>query len=560
MAFDGIVTRAIVNELNCIIESKIDKIHMPDKNTIIIGLYGYGKHYNLNICIDSHNCRINLTNHSRQNPLVAPNFCMLLRKHLLGGIVSNIKMFGLERIVNIDIQTINEFNEIETKTLVVELMGKHSNIILLNKDNIIIDSMRHIDSANSYREILPSRHYTLPFSDKFDFMNLKSFEEFQAKISNYNNDDLANSISNAFTGFSLSFVKTSIEKCNGSLPVLYDYFCRIIYNFSNLGFELLYKNNIAKDYSLVESNSISNDLSLNSFIDDFYFERETTERFTNYRNSILKLILDILKKYNSRLVSINSKLSECNDMDKYKLYGELLTANLYRLNNYHLDSVEIENYYDNNNLISIPLDIKYSPSVNAKMYFKKYSKLKNALKIVTEQKHETEKEIDYIGSIIYELENSSSLEDVEAIFEEISENVIFKDKLNNNNKKKKVSKKAKKKVTYNPIKYEVDGYTVFVGRNNLENDWLTLSFANKKDIWFHVKDIHGSHVILKADLSEVADSTLVKCAEIAARHSKANLSSNVPVDYCLVQFVKKPNGAKPGMVIFTNNKTLNVNP
>ena len=296
---------------------------------------------------------------------------------------------------------------------------------------------------------------------------------------------------------------------------------------------------------------------LNFFIDDFYFERETTEAFTNARNTMLRMILEVLKKYKNRLASIDAKLQECDGMDKYRLYGELITANLYQLTNTHSDSIELYNYYDNSN-IKIPLDVKYSPSMNAKRYFKKYSKLKNAYKIVSEQKVETEKELNYIESIVYELEDSTCLEDVQDIFEEISENVVFKEKLKRKEKKNKNQKK-KKQQKFSPIEYEVNGYKIYVGRNNKENDWLTLSFASKTDYWFHTKDVQGSHVILKAD-KEVNDDILVKVAEIAAKHSKAKMSSNVPVDYCLVQFVKKPNGSKPGMVIFTNNKTLNVNP
>lgn len=560
MAFDGIVTKSIINELAPLIGGKIDKIHEPDRNTIVLGIYSQGKNYALNICIDARNCRINLTTHSRINPLVAPNFCMLLRKHLIGGRISNISMLGLERLINIEVETLNDFNEVEVKTLIVELMGKHSNIILTNNQNIIIDAMRHINSESSYREILPSRKYTLPNSDKFDFTALKSFDEFYSKFTNTNFDELAKEISNTFTGISLSFANSAIDKCGitdlsqDDLCKVYEYIFNII-NGTSVDFEPIYKNDKVSDFVLVPSNSNKN---LNSFIDDFYFEREIAETFINYRNTILKMILEVLKKFNNRLLSINSKLKECDEMDKYKLYGELITANLYRLQNTHSSSIELENYYDNNNLISIPLDAKYSPSINAKRYFKKYSKLKNAFQIVSEQKAETEQELDYIESIVYELESSSTLEDVQAIFEEISENIVFKEKLKNKEKKNKVSKK-KKQQAFSPIEYEFDGFKVYVGRNNKENDWLTFTFANKNDIWFHTKDIHGSHVILKTS-QPINDNILVKCAEIAAQHSKAKNSSNVPVDYCLVQFVKKPHGAKPGMVIFTNNKTLNVKP
>ena len=497
MAFDGIVTKSIVSELQNLIGSKIDKIHEPDRNTIILGLYFQGKNYALNICIDAHNCRLNLTTHSKINPLVAPNFCMLLRKHLIGGRISNISMIGLERIVNIQIETINEFNEIEVKTLVLELMGKHSNIILTKSDGTIIDAMRHISSVNSYREILPSRIYTLPKSDKFDFTELKGFEEFQHRLLDEKDllqkNDIAKALANKFTGFSLTFSKSVIDKCEindiskESLEKVYNYIYKIVNDIQFTAFEPIYKNDEILDYVLTIGAS-TQQFSLNFFIDDFYFERETTETFVNYRNSILKMILDLLKKYNNRLLSINSKLKECDEMDKYKLYGELITANLYRLTNNHSSSIELENYYDNNKLISIPLDVKYSPSVNAKRYFKKYSKLKNGFQIVSEQKNETEKELDYIGSIVYELENSTCVEDVQEIFEEISENVVFKEKLKKKEKKVKISKK-KKKQNFSPIEYDIEEYKVYVGRNNKENDWLTLSFASKTDLWFHAKDV-----------------------------------------------------------------------
>ena len=559
MAFDGIVTKAIVTELQKeIIGSKIDKIYEPDKNTIILGLYSPGKHNALNICIDSHNCRINLTTHSKINPQVAPNFCMLLRKHLVGGRISKISMLGLERLVQIEIETINEFNEIEIKTLIVELMGRHSNIILIKSNNTIIDAMRHISlGENSYRDIIPSRNYTLPTTDKFDITTVKDFEEFYSKIQD---GEFAKTIPNTYTGLSSAFIKNVIEEIGvdgnnkENALKIYNYIKEILKNVENLQFKKIQGKK--EDYVLTLNGE--NTLSLNNYIDDFYFERETTENFKNSRNTILRLILETLKKYHNRLISINSKLEECDDMEKYKIYGELITANLYKLSDKHLDMVELENYYDNNNLIKIPLDIKFTPNINAKRYFKKYNKLKNAYKIVTQQKKETEEELNYIESVVYELESCTTLEEVQEIFEEISENIIFKEKLKNKNNKNKSSKK-KKRQEYSPIEYEIDSYKIYVGRNNKENDWLTTTFANKKDIWFHTKDIQGSHVILKTD-KPIDENILVKCAQIAAKHSKANLSTNVPVDYCQVQFVKKPNGAKPGMVIFTNNKTINVNP
>ncbi len=297
----------------------------------------------------------------------------------------------------------------------------------------------------------------------------------------------------------------------------------------------------------------------------FTFKKNLGEEFKVYRDSVLKMILETLKKYKKRLKNIDEKLNDCKDMDKYQLYGELITANLYQIKNENMSSVTLDNYYTNEK-ITILLDSRYLPSVNAKHFFKKYHKLKNALEVVTIQKEETLKELSYIESIVYELESATTLEDVSEIFDEISENVIFKDKADiyKSKKKEKIKKSSltkNKNVSFNPIKYKIGNYTLLVGRNNKENDYLTLKFAKKTDLWFHTKDIHGSHAILQLNFeSAVDDSILLKCAQIVAYHSKARLSSNVPVDFCEVKFVKKPSGSKPGMVVYTNNRTLFVEP
>lgn len=566
MAFDGIVTQAITHELkNDLIGGKIDKIHQPDKNTILLGIYSNSIHYALNICIDAHNCRINLTTNSKENPLVAPNFCMLLRKHLIGGKISTIEMYGLERLVKINIETINEFNEIEIKSLIIELMGKHSNIILINDKNIIIDSLRHIWATDTiYRDILPSRTYSFPTSEKLDYTKISDiYSIFQDNL-NLSVEEFSKLFANTFNGFSLSFIKSALEKCNittinkENLLKLQKYINNILTFPNNLYFTEVYKNNKLYDFTLSLGNNVTVEkFYLNKFIDNFYFSRETEETFNNCKNNALKLTNDSQKKLLNRLNSINTKLKDCEERDKYRLYGELITSNLYKLTNTHTDYIELENYYDTNNLIKIPLDKKYSPNINAKHYFKKYNKLKNALQIVSVQKAETENELNYIDSIIFEIELASSTKEIQEILDEISENLI-KNKVSQKKKNTKNSKKKKQEKQYSLLHFNIDNFDVYVGKNNKENDWLTFTFANKNDIWLHTKDIQGSHVILKNSGQNVSNDTLVKCAKLAVEHSKAKLSSNVPVDYCKVQYVKKPNGAKPGMVIFTNNKTISV--
>jgi len=592
MAFDGIVAKSIVLELQKnIVTGKINKIFEPSKNEIILGIYSNGKNFALNICIDSSNCRINLTTKSKPNPLNAPNFCMLLRKHIIGYRIKSIDMFDLERIITIDLEGYNELNDLTSKKLIIELMGKHSNIILINEKNYIIDSLRHIDfSSNSYREILPLRQYEFPKCTKKSFVDLDDFNEFKHILEN-SNSSLENSIQNNFNGISQSFIKHILKKLSintgevskiseKDLNKLYEYIKQIINNLgtNKTNYIEILNEKSSKDYVIDLIDSIDqeeNDLKLNYFIDDFYYVKEQNQNFINYRNSILKIILNIFKKYTSRLININKKLIECDSKDKYKIYGEIITANLYKIDNTNLDKITLENYYDNNSMITIPLDKTISIHNNAKRYFKKYNKLKTALDIVKVQKRETENELKYIESIIYSLENSKDINDVNHIYDEISENILFKNSLKNNNEKNSISTKNKHKIkTKNskisnsnnnayittPIEYTVNGYTVFVGKNNKQNDYIRTKLSNSNDIWFHVKDIQGSHVVLKTNEKEIDNYTLSKCAQIAAYYSKAKLSSNVPVDYCEIKYVKKPSGAKPGMVIYTNNKTLYVNP
>lgn len=569
MAFDGITTKSISYELQySILGGKINKIFEPNKNEVLLSIYANGKNYALNICIDSNLYRIHLTTNAKPNPLNAPNFCMLLRKHLIGYKIKAISSNdNLERIIKIELEGYNELNDLTTKYLMVELMGKHSNIILLNDKFFIIDSLRHLDTlSNSYRDILPAHEYTYPENVKNNFYTIKSAEEFCNLVLTNNVTNLTNFLVGYFTGFSKPFIKNIIIKQNirntdfskDDILKMYEYLSKILNNLDSNHVSLTkYSNEKGKLDYVIDLIPKSSNLDINFYIDDFYYKKETNNNYVSYRNNLLKLIAHILKKYELRLESINNKLKECDNKDLYKLYGELITANLYKIaKDFTASKIEVENYYDNNAILAIPLDNTISIANNAKKYFRKYNKLKNALEIVTLQKKETEEELQYIESIIYELEYTKDIQEINEIYNEISENPIFKDYIQSNNK---TSSKKEANIS-SPREYHIDGYTVLVGKNNKQNDYLTTKLASPNDIWFHTKDIHGSHVILKNPSENVSNDTLIKCAKLAAYYSKGRLSSNVPVDYCFVKYVKKPNGSKPGMVIYTNNKTLNVTP
>ena len=586
MAFDGIVTKAVVSELNtCLINGKINKIFEPNKNEILLGIYSRGKNYCLDISIDSVNYRIHLTTNSKPNPQNVLNFCMVLRKHLTGGTIKRIYSNGLERIVFIDIDVYNELNDLITKTLVVELMGKHSNIILLNSEHTVIDSLRHLNKFdNSNRDIFPGSKYLNIESAKKDFLAIKTFDEFYKDVS-IDSENFPSTLSKVYNGFGKKNISYLLEALNiptavstNDLKEVYSYLKDL---FANMPDNVILKEypSVKKDYFAYKS---TNDgLAANFYLDDFYTSKEQSEQFKQYRDTVLKLVLNHVGKIKERISTIDSKIDDCANAEKYRLYGELITSNLYRMPDYPQAEVTLENYYDNNNLITIPLDEKFSPSKNAKNFFKKYRKLQNTIAIVEKQKELSEAELSYLESIVYELEEVSTIEDIDNIYSEICDNLIFGKNANtvNNhvyNKQSKIinSKSSKQSNASNmPEKRDIDGYTVYIGKNNKQNDYLTCRLAQNSDIWFHTKDIHGSHVVLKTDslhsssenssascTFNIPDSVLYKCASIAAYYSKARMSQNVPVDYTLIKYVKKPNGAKPGMVIYTNNKTIYANP
>ena len=408
---------------------------------------------------------------------------------------------------------------------------------------------------------MPAREYIFPSSNKKDFYKT-SKSQFIEGISG----SIIKSVSSEYTGISSHFVASLINYLEVSddsysesnLEVVYDSLNDIL---NNLGTNKISINTTGeKDYSILPINTTET-LQANFFLDDFYSKKEQNDSILIYKNNLLKLVLAALKRVSKKIANINDKLEDCKDMDKYRMYGELITSNLYQIDDSSRNSlIVLDNYYDNNNKIEIPLDNTISASFNAKKFFKKYHKLKNTLDVVSSQKIEAEKEIGYLESVVYELENASSIDELDDIEQEILENGLFKGKEKSNTKKNKITNKKKINNEFTPITYTVDGFTLYVGKNNKQNDYITTKLGKNEDLWFHTKNIRGSHCLLKCNGSHPEEKTVLTCAQIAAFYSKGKLSSNVPVDYCFARNVKKPSGSKPGMVIYTNQKTLFVNP
>lgn len=573
MAFDGITLNKIVNELQVLIGGKVNYIYEPDNNNIVMGIYN-GATYALNIDTSASNYRINLTTKLKKNPFVAPNFCMLLRKYLINSRITSISMNGLERICYIEFECFNEMNDKVHRTLVIELMGKYSNVVLLNDSNTIIDALKKFDGNGISRDIMPARKYIIPSSDKHEFNTLdkKSFIRLildsEYKTLEVAIPNMINGICKMFMQSCIDYLKISNTVSNSSLEQVYDYILACL--DSNLSSINHFKNN----YSVFAVKP-AEPLQANFFLDDFYYQRAEQEEYISYRNSILKVLSATLDKIVKKLENINSKIESAQNRDFYKQCGELLIANIYRFTKDYskasqnpnlilitdeTHNVSLENYYDDNKIVHIPIDPKLSISKNADSYFKKYNKAKNALLITSSQKIEAEKELNYIESIVYSLDNCHSIEDIDEIYNEISENLLFIDVKIKGRNKNKVSSKSDTNMLNNYMKLQIDDFDVFIGKNNKQNDYLTLKVARDNDYWFHTKDIHGSHLILRCNGQMPKLSTIQACAELAAYYSKAKFSSHVPVDYTLVKYVKKPNGSAPRFVIYTNQKTIYVQP
>ena len=423
MAFDGIVLNSIIKELSVLKDGKVNKIYEPSKDELIFSIYANNNNFALNININANDYRIHLTTRSKPNPYSAPNFCMLLRKYLIGAKISRIYMNDLERIAFIEYECLNEMNDKVIRTLVIELMGKYSNVILLNQDNNIIDALKKHDSENiNSRSIMPARKYIFPISKKQNIYDL-SEKEFIDYCKNNESHTLDTIVPNNFTGISKMFIQASLEELNlsntvteKSLKEIYNYIKNILN--SNNDKCKKYKNNYV--ITLEKKNE---ELENNFFLDDYYFFKSQEELYKNYRNDLLKVINYTLDKITRKLDNINSKISSCKNMEKYKIYGELLIANIYRVDTLKInnDFVELENYYNNNEYVKIPVENNLTTSENAEKYFKKYNRFKNTLEVVNVQKKDAEQELNYLESLIYEIDNAQDIDSVNEIYNEISE-------------------------------------------------------------------------------------------------------------------------------------------
>lgn len=569
MAFDGITVSAIKAEIeDKILGGRIDKVYQPEKDEIILGIRSMGQAYKLLLTSNASNPKFHFTQTNPSNPMTPPLFCMVMRKHLQSGKIIKIEQPDFDRILNIYVESLNELGDYSVKKLVLEIMGRHSNIILTDENNTILDCIKHIGhDTSSVREVLPGREYTLPPSQgKINTLELDD-NNFKEVLENNHSFEIQSVIYKNYTGISPIAASEICYRANvnGSTPVeaLTDIQKEVIFNeFAKLVEDIkanrFYPESITNekgktiDFSPIEMSQfngfeIKKYTSISELIESFYANRDFAYRIGQKTQDLRKLITQNIERCIRKKDIQMQTLRSIKNRDELRLKGELLTANIYSIKK-GMTTVELPNYYsENQELVAIELDSNKTPSENAQKYYKAYNKAKRTFEALKDQIKSNDEELAYLESVLTSVNNCTDEQDVKEIRRELREEGYVKKVKNQKDKSKKHSV---------PLHFiSQDGFDIYVGKNNIQNDELTLKFARPRDIWMHTKNIPGSHVIIVANGQTIPDTTLNEGAMLSAFYSKAKNSSKVPVDYTEKKNVKKPNGSKPGFVIYETNKT-----
>ena len=573
MALDGAFLLAVKQELEPLVNGRIEKIYQPSREEIVIGMRTRSGSFKVLISASANSARIHITNQQIENPKVPPMFCMLLRKHLGCGKLLAVRQDGLERILCLDFETVNELGDVVVITLAAEIMGKYSNLIVINQEGKIIDSLKRVDDAMTReRLVLPGMTYTAPpREERLNFL-IASEEEMAERISAQVGKSAAKCLISVFEGISPVLAREWIYRaCDGN-DITSEEFDKCTVN--RIIAEIIRTRNDffegRREYTVIRDNDgnfkdfcftdiaqygelmkISHCTSACETLDSFYSERDRTARMKQRYQDLYRLLANTHERILRRTENQRQELKVSEERDIFKLKGDLISANLYAIEK-GMTKFTCMNFYDENGSdITIELDPRLTPSQNMQKLYAAYRKADNAEKRLKVQIEQGENELRYIESVSDALSRAVTENDVNELRSELAEQGYIRAR----GAKQKPPKPAP------PIEFtSPDGYTILVGRNNKQNDILTCKTADKTDIWLHTKDITGSHVIIRTRGEEVPDDTVYYAARVAAAYSSAVNSAQVPVDYVQVKYVKKPSGAKPGMVIFTNNRTLYVKP
>lgn len=556
MSFDGVFTHAMINELReTLLSGRISKIHQPYENEVVLVIRSRGKNQRLLLSAHPSYARIQITQIDYQNPDTPPNFVMMLRKHLDGAILESIEQIENDRVIHFHFTKRDELGDLQNIILIVELMGRHSTIILVNKESgKILDAIKHIGSSqNTYRSLLPGVDYIAPPEQN----QLNPFSQEKEKVFHrLSQMDLTpKGIQQQFQGIGFDTAQELVarltERPNEKMLVWQEFFTAIDTQLSPSLYEVAEKEYFTPiNYRFFDSNTQQKKMypTLSALLDAFYQEKAEKDRAKQQGGELIRKIENELKRNRNKLKKREQTLKDSENAEDYRRDGELLTTFMTQVPR-GANEVTLPNYYEEDRPITIKLDPALTPNQNAQKYFHRYQKLKNAVKLIGKQIEEAKNEIDYLESVLSQLEIAGPM-DIEVIKEELTAEGYLK---------KKSSKKQKRKKPSQPDQYlSTDGTLILVGKNNLQNDQLSLKTAKKTDYWLHAKNIPGSHVIIKSD--QPSDKTITEAAELAAYFSKYRHSAQVPVDLVQVKHLRKPNGAKPGYVIYENQKTIIVTP
>ena len=571
MALDGIVISNLVYELQNVLENaRISKIAQPENDELLLTCKGQNGQQRVAISASASLPFVYLTQENKPSPLQAPTFCMVLRKHIANGRILRVYQPGLERIIHFEIEHLNELGDLCKKTLIVELMGKHSNIIFCNEDGTIIDSIKRISSAtSSLREVLPGRKYFIPATQGKKQNPLEISKEEAACVIKDKPMPLSKALYTSFTGISPLIANEIIHRAgfDGDLSAsalseeqilhLANHLCWFMEDVKDHNYtpNIIRNGDEPLEYSsmvltMYENYTSTSYATISEVLENYYAEKNAYSRIRQKSVDLRKIVSTALernvKKYDLQL----KQMKDAEKREKYKLYGELLQAYGYGVSE-GAKEVEVENYYDENRLIKIPLDPDLSALENSKKYFEKYGKLKRTAEALTELTEATKSEIDHLESIQNALDIAVSSDDLVQIKAELMEYGFIK--------KHRGSEKIK--VKSKPFHYRSScGYDIFVGKNNYQNDELSFKVATGNDWWFHAKGIPGSHVIVKANNEELPDIVFEEAGRLAGYYSKGRDNEKIEIDYLQKKNLKKPNKGAPGFVVYYTNYSLVIEP
>ena len=570
MALDGIVTRAIAAELQGCIGARIHKIHQPSPRDLVLQIRGNSAQGKLLLSANPTYPRVHWTQQTYTNPKEAPMFCMLLRKYCEGGIIEQVKQVDNERILHLTIRRRDELGDVMLRTLVIELMGRHSNIMLIDQDSgLIHDGIHHVTPAiSSYRTVMPGSAYMPPPDQrKFNPLLVTSAESLVSLlVVDDSETHLQQRIVDVFSGISPLLARELVHRSGIDNNVeaesvanrLWPVFDSMMEDFRAHRYSpVITEDSRGRSQFAVTTlthlgDGSSTDFeSISSCLEAYYGGKAQRDTVKQRVSDLLRFLNNEKSKNIKKLEKLAETIEEAKDADKYRVLGELITTYMHQIKKGD-EFAEVVNYYDEaGGVVKIQLDPQLSPSENAQRYFKRYNKSKNSLSMATGQMESARDEVRYLESLLQQLD-SASLADIEEIREELIEQQYLRDRSKRNHKKKKPTRPALLSYTSS------EGISILVGKNNTQNEYLTNRLASSSDTWLHTKDIPGSHVVIRS--TSFGDPTLEEAAMLAAHYSQARASSQVPVDYTLIRHVRKPNGAKPGYVIYEQQKTLFVTP